>query len=464
MGIDNLKFENAKQKLENDFEAGWAAINDMSEAGNEDAMIFVADCYYKGNYVEMDEPRAYQMFNKIVSMYPDNGLIWEKIGDCHFYGYGVPKSHEAAIPKYEEAWKHGYIDAASDIGWIYAFGDIAQNNEQTGAKWFQRAADKGGAAGKYFMGFFYDKGYGGLPQNQKLAHKYLSEAAEADNLSALRYLLREKCFGDSEEFERVLNKMTKLADEGMSNVQYDLGISYLFGFGVEKDAYKAQELLQKSADAGNYDAMFELGKQLVDYDSDFLVDFEKGHKYLLATAENGNLDAAYELYRYYRYHEDNMSQAIYWAEQSVNAGKNTFIRKDIADYYYNDGEVKDFSKAIKYFEDILADEGDFFHAQVFLPLAVCYIKQGEEIGKYGKIMSLLDQAKQLSEVEDDYYNKPRKGEILFWIAYMKEKEPGSGKNLEVAYQLYLQSAEQGYEKADLEAKKFKKTIFGWKKI
>lgn len=459
-----MKFENAKSKLDSDFDSAWSTIKELSDSGNEEAMIFVADCYYKGNYIEMDEALAYQMFNKIVSMYPDNGLIWEKIADCHFYGYGVPKSHQVAISKYEEAWNHGYIDAASDIGWIYAFGDISQNNEQTAAKWFQRAADKGGATGKYFMGFFYDKGYGGLPQSQKLAHKYLSEAAAEDNLSALRYLLRERCFGDNDEFIRVLNRMNILAQEGNSNVQYDLGISYLYGFGVEKNESNAQDLLEKAADAGNYDAMLELGKRLVDYDNEFPLDFEKGHNLLLKVAEKGNLDAAYELYRYYKYHDDNLEKAVYWAEKCVENGASTFLRKDVADFYYNDGNVKDFKKTIKYYEEILDDESDFSHSQVMLPLAVCYIKLGQEVEKYSRIMSLLDQARQFSENEDDYYNKPRKGEILYWKAYMTEKGPEGTKNLEVAYRLYLQSAEEGYEKAGLEAQKFKKTLFGWKKM
>lgn len=47
---------------------------------------------------------------------------------------------------------------------------------------------------------------------------------------------------------------------------------------------------------------------------------------------------------------------------------------------------------------------------------------------------------------------------------MTERGLGTIKNLELAYQLYLQSAEQGYELAGIEAQKFKKTLFGWKKI
>ncbi|MCM1541013.1 MAG: SEL1-like repeat protein [Blautia sp.] len=464
MDANTLRFENAKNKLDTDFSSGWAVIMELSDAGNEEAMKFVADCYYRGVHVEMDEPRAYELFHRIVSMYPDNGAIWEKIADCHFYGYGVPKSHESAISKYEDAWQHGYVDAASDIGWIYAFGDITPNDERTAAKWFQRAADKGSAAGKYFMGYFYDNGYGGLPQSQKLAHKYLSEAAAEDNYSAVRYLLRARCFGDEAEYVKILDKMTRMADEGKADVQYDLGISYLVGAGVEKDAYKAQELLQKSADAGNYEAILELGKQLVDYDSEFITDPEKGHKYLLAAAENGSADAMYELYRYYSYHEHNKPKAIYWAERSVESGKNTFIRKDIADFYYNDGNITDYQKAIKYYEAVLADGADYEHDQVFLPLAVCYLKKGDATGDHNRIMSLLQQAKQLSEAEDDYYNKPRKGEIIYWIAYMTEHGLGTAKNLELAFQLYTQSAAQGYGLAGVEASKFKKTLFGWKKM
>lgn len=463
MGIENLKFENAKNNLDNDFNSAWKIIMDLSDAGDEEAMIFVADCYYKGNYVEMDEPLAYRLFNKIVSMYPNNSLIWEKIADCHFYGYGVPKSHQVAISKYEEAWQHGYIDAASDIGWIYAFGDISPNNEQVAAKWFQRAADKGGATGKYFMGFFYDKGYGGLPINKKLAHKYLSEAAKDDNKAALRYLLRERCYGDEEEYGLVLAKMVNLAENGDSSVQYDLAISYLFGFGVEQDMISGRKYLELSADAGNIDAKFELGKRLVDYDSEFIVDFEKGHELLLEVAESGNSEAMYELYRYYYYHENDKENGIFWAEQAVASGTNTFLRRELAEWFFNEGEIKDIDKAIKYYEALFNDKEDIFRTHSFLPLAICYLKKDNSECDYGRVKNLLEQAKQCTE-SDDYFYKGKLGEILFWMGYMVERGLGFQKDLELAFNLYTQSASQGFEPAQKEIPLFKKTLFGWKKL
>ncbi len=467
MGIEDLKFENVKRILDSDFESGWIIMNEMADCENEEAMIFIADCYYKGNYVEMDESLAYELFNKIVLRYPENGAIWGKIGDCHFYGYGVPKSHQESIHIYEEACKHGHVKSVSDIGWIYAFGDIEHNNEQLATKWFQLAADKGDATGKYYMGFFYHEGIGGLPKNQKLAHQYLSEAAAGNNYLALRYLLRERCFGNEKEFTIILNRMNQLAEEGDSNVQYDLGFSYLCGLGVEKDNKKAFQFLQKAADAGNEDAMFKLGKLLIDCSDDFPYDYETGHKYLLAVAETGNLEAAYELYRYYRFqfHSTNIEKAMYWAEKIVEGGQRTFLREDIASFYFNDGDIIDHEKAIMYYEAILEDEDnrDTYASEVFFPLALCYLKQGGENTDYTRVMWLLEQAKTLSQKDDDSYNAAKRGEILYWIAYMNEHGLGKKKNLDIAHTLYLESAEYGYEKSAIEAQKFKKSLFGWKK-
>lgn len=417
MGIDNLRFENAKNRLESDFASAWAEIEEMSDSGDEEAMIFVADCYYKGNYAEMDESLAYQLFNKIVSMYPDNGLIWEKIADCHFYGYGVPESHQAAISKYEEAWKHGYVDAASDIGWIYAFGDISPNDKQTAVKWFQRAADKGSVDGKYYMGLFYDRGYEVLPVNKKLAHKYFSEAAADGNLPALIYLLREHCYGDEEEFHLVLSRMIRLAEDGNSKAQYDLAMSYLLGMGVGQDAAAAQKYLEQAADAGNRDARFELGRQLIDLDSDFAHDFDKGHKLLLEAAENGNAEAMEELYHYYSYCEVDKERSIYWAEQAVNHGINSAaLRREIADWFYDEGNMRDCEKAIQYYEALFNDQENtnIFRTYAILPLAVCYLKSGKSTCDYYKIRSLLEKAKQCAESGDAFY-KGKSGEILYWM-------------------------------------------------
>ena len=94
-------FEQAKINLKQNFSSGWNSILSLANADYEEAMVFVALAYYRGDSVEMDEPLAYQWFHRIVKVYPANGFIWNKIADCHFYGYGVPKNHEEAIKYYQ---------------------------------------------------------------------------------------------------------------------------------------------------------------------------------------------------------------------------------------------------------------------------------------------------------------------------------------------------------------------------
>ncbi|MBI3875696.1 MAG: SEL1-like repeat protein [Verrucomicrobia bacterium] len=50
----------------------------------------------------------------------------------------------------------------------------------------------------------------------------------------------------------------KRAESGSAQAQYDLGLRYLTGDGVEKDDGKAREWLQKSADGGNAQARNKL--------------------------------------------------------------------------------------------------------------------------------------------------------------------------------------------------------------
>ena len=48
------------------------------------------------------------------------------------------------------------------------------------------------------------------------------------------------------------------AAEGSPQAQYDMGIRYLEGDGVEKDAVKGRELLEKSAQGGHEAAVKKL--------------------------------------------------------------------------------------------------------------------------------------------------------------------------------------------------------------
>ena len=464
------EFEQAKQVLEQNFDSAWNTILSLANSDYEEAMEFVALAYYRGEGIEMDEPLAYQWFHKIVRLYPSNGFIWNKIADCHFYGYGVPENQDEAIQYYQKAWEYGIADAGTDIGWIYAFGDTANHNELTAAKWFQRAADKGSSQGMYFMGYFYSEGYGGLPVSEKMAAKYLRQAAASNNFSAIRYLLCKKCYGDNTEFVSLRQKLFEMAESGDDRAQKALGFAYLFGgdwesaFGLEKNPTESQRWFELSAQQGNIDSLYELGKNLLDYDSGFTVDVDRGEQCLLQAAEKEKADAYYELYRLYKWTKRDQNKALLWAERAVENG-NSFLIRDIADCYFNgEGAEVDYEKAASYYRRCVKDDLEDYQSNVsYLPLAKCcllssYPTEQKYKDAYVYLKLALDAAN-----EKDYCSQ-QKGEIEYWIAYMLDSGLGVPSNLEEAFRHYSKSAELGFEKAQEEIQHFKKSIFGWKKI
>jgi TPR repeat protein len=62
------EFENAKNLLQSNFNEGWSIILSLAESDYEEAMEYIALCYYRGDGVAMDEPKAYQWFQRIVRL------------------------------------------------------------------------------------------------------------------------------------------------------------------------------------------------------------------------------------------------------------------------------------------------------------------------------------------------------------------------------------------------------------
>ena len=455
-------------QLDNNFSDAWNVILELANGSYEPAMEFVADCYYRGKYVNMDEPLAFKWFSRIIETYPDNGDIFRKIGDCYCYGYGVSTNHDEALIFYQRAWDKGAYNAGSDIGWLYAFGELSNHDEREAGKWFQRAADKGVPQGHYFLGYFYDKGYGGLPISTKLAYKHLREAADYDNLSALRYLLREKHLCQSEtEWEQVKCHMESIAQQGNTDMQVALGMSYLFGFGVEKNADTAKYWLEMAVKQHNKEAIFELGKAYLDSDSGFGFDAKRGYEYLLICAEAGNKDAMYELYRYYKWpysygrvpSAEDEKHALEWGIKAIEAGSR-YICGDIAELLFNGvcGQ-NDYERAAYYYQMALKEDEK---GTYYLPLAICYLKGNLSNANYRDVHTYLALANEYAN--DNAYYAGKKGEIEFWIGHMYEKGLGFDVNLEQAYVHFSKSNEYGFEEAKERICHYKKGLFGWKLI
>ena len=82
----------------------------------------------------------------------------------------------------------------------------------------------------------------------------------------------------------------KAAEQGNTGAQFNLGICYLFGHGVEQDFEEAAKWFRKAAEQGNAEAQFNLG---VCYEHGHGVeqDYEEAVKWFRKAAEQGDENA-----------------------------------------------------------------------------------------------------------------------------------------------------------------------------
>lgn len=86
----------------------------------------------------------------------------------------------------------------------------------------------------------------------------------------------------------------KAADLGNAHATACLGLMYLRGLGVEKDARRAEQLLIKGANAGNSQAFYHLAV-LYERGRDVPQDFAAAVRYYEKAAQKGNAVAQYKL-------------------------------------------------------------------------------------------------------------------------------------------------------------------------
>ena len=88
--------------------------------------------------------------------------------------------------------------------------------------------------------------------------KAKAEAGDADaqfNLGVMYY----QGLGVEQDFKEVVKWYQKAADQGDVEAQYNLGVMYYQGLGVEQDFKEAVKWYQKAADQGDAIAQYDLG-------------------------------------------------------------------------------------------------------------------------------------------------------------------------------------------------------------
>lgn len=304
-----------------DFEKESDLLNKAKKA-DTNAMIQLADLYYKGYYVPKNYPRALKWYELALRLgninascgicrcycydedyltngknnfidklanckvdfcccrkgellednNPQEAIKWyraveqgfppaqHKLGFCYDEGIGVEKDKQEVVEWWKKAAEQGYYLAQYNLGTRYMFGHGIEKDEKKAVEWWRKAAEQGDSAAQNNLGISYEKGIG-VEKNEYKAVEWYAKAAKQEHLAAQCSL--GFCYmsgrGIGKDEKKAVEWWRKAAEQGNSVAQCNLAHCYVKGIGIKKDEHKAVEWYTKSAEQGYSKAQNNLG-------------------------------------------------------------------------------------------------------------------------------------------------------------------------------------------------------------
>jgi len=207
----------------------------------------------------------------------------------------------------------------------------------------------------------YDEGKQAyLNQDYQRALEILKPLAEQGNSQAqiTLGLMYDYGHGVEKDSAESIKWYRMAAEQGVPLVQHDIGVKYFQGQGVEQNYIEAAKWWEMSANAGIADSQFNLG--LMHYRGIGIPkNYEKAGKLFDAAAEQGHGNAQYSLavmYAFGQSKEKNYATALKWFNKSAeqNVAQAQF---NLGVFHENGyGVSKDLNKAREWYQ-LAADQG-----------------------------------------------------------------------------------------------------------
>ena len=157
-------------------------------------------------------------------------------------------------------------------------------------------AERGNSNAQYQLGVALYLG-AGLPQDTRLAHRWMLRAANQNHLKAMGLLASMYLHGKGVKIsiQDAAHWYQKAATGGDTDAQYALALMHMRGEGVHKDVKKASAMLVTLANEGHAGAQGQLGTLLLTESLDNKLKAREAVTWLKRAKANGNEDAEYYL-------------------------------------------------------------------------------------------------------------------------------------------------------------------------
>ncbi len=321
-------------------------------------------CLYGSEDVPQDFDKAYQLF--LLEAESGNALAMHDLGRMFSDGLGCEIDLQAAHEWYRKALT-AFLSAEEEkpkpyleyrIGKMYTAGLGTEQDYGQAASWFQQAVNKNHKYAQYSHGSLYYRSQG-VSQDYAQALRLYTLSADQGNPYADYELAKMHRDGvgtpmdataSDQHFKAAFTGFYRLEkDSHDDKLQYRLGQMLYTGTGTEKDAQAAVSYLEKSAQLGNVNAQYLLGKVCLETG---IGNPAQAIAWMTKAAEAGNSGAQYALGKLYRdgtHVEKDIPKAVAMFSAAAEQ-KNEFAAYQLGRLYLSDeGISKNVPEAIKWF-------------------------------------------------------------------------------------------------------------------
>jgi TPR repeat protein len=303
------------------------ALEDKAGTGDPEAETTLGLAYHAGVLLKGNDAEALRLLHKAA----DRGFMaaQESLGIFSETGIGMEQpSPGEALEWYKKAVRQGSLDAATNIGLMYAEGRGIPKNPAEAVTWLRQAAEGGDAIAQYNLALIYGRG-DGLSKDDKETVRWLTAAADQNVVPAmldLANIYMRPPASTTADVDRAISYYEKAAELGNARAQAILGNIFAKGLQGKPDYEQSVNWYRKAAEQGDRDGelglaiRYALGQAVP-------VDPEEARRLFLAAADLGQPDAQYNL-------------AIMGEE-----GKGGPADRDLATHYYQLAAEQGMSKA-----------------------------------------------------------------------------------------------------------------------
>lgn len=319
---DSLTFEQLKTAAANEYDAGnytlscqlWDRAEDISTARE---YLSPEEETIRRDAMAHCEAQAGRVVCETAEAYIDYALDMDGKG-----------AYEAAFLYFQRAAELGSARGLNAMATAYLNGRGVEQDTEKGRALLLQAAKAGSDRAWSNLGFYYQGGKFGFPQDKSKAADCFQRAAGMGNGIAANALgeLYQKGDGVEQDLEKALECYRQAADAGYDRGAYNCAWIYRERYQETKDPADREQMVayyKKAADHGYVYACEEFGALLLYSGFDIEQDLDSAFRYLEQAARADNANAQSNLaktYYYADYGRQNFEAAFYWARRAAKAG------------------------------------------------------------------------------------------------------------------------------------------------